>query len=201
MNKQSIAVFGAEGEVSQSLIEEALKRGHSVTAIVTDRTEFKLRHPNLVIECSKVKSSEIVSRFAKGHDTVIAFYELTPENTDKYLNAMSAYLNGTKDSLASHLIVISHSYTLNLGTLQHAFELGKAIVQAEHLVLDLFRKEEELKWSYIIRSEPEKVASDNEIQLNADVLIYHSQGEHRIKPKSLISELFSEVEKDIFKLQ
>jgi putative NADH-flavin reductase len=200
MSTQKIALFGATGEVGQRLAEEALKRGHSVTAIVRDETEFKLKHPNLTVVKGDARRKEDVSRYAKGHNVVIAFHEPTKENPREHVEATRSFIEGTKQAGVPHLVAIGHSFGKWTGNTQQAFDAYKPIAQAQREALNLFKNEKDLNWGYARGSEPEKGASNGEYRMSSEILIDHPQGEYKVQPKNFTEAVLDEAEKSALEM-
>jgi putative NADH-flavin reductase len=200
MNTQKIALFGPTGEVGQRLAEEALKRGHSVTAIIRDETEFKLKHPNLTVIKGDVRKKEDVSRYAKGHNVVIAFHEPTKENPREHLETARTFIEGTKQAGVPHLVAIGHSSSKWMGNTQQAVETYKPIAQAQRETLNLFKNEKDLNWGYARNAEPEKGNGSGEYRMTNEILINHPQGEYKVQPKDFTSAVLDEAEKSTLEI-
>lgn len=64
-----IALIGATGFVGSAILQEALNRGHEVTAIVRDPEKLPA-HPKLHPQKGDVYNEEEVARLVVGHDAV-----------------------------------------------------------------------------------------------------------------------------------
>ncbi|MFB7502054.1 NAD(P)-dependent oxidoreductase [Streptomyces broussonetiae] len=67
-----IALFGANGTIGVRILDEALRRGHHVTAVVRDPAKLTRSDPNLTVVTGDVLDPESVTEVAKGHDVVIS---------------------------------------------------------------------------------------------------------------------------------
>jgi len=66
-----IAVIGASGQIGAFIRDEALARGHQVTAIVRHPEKIPVQNPRLhVVEADILKDK--VDELVKGHDAVIS---------------------------------------------------------------------------------------------------------------------------------
>ncbi|WP_214405548.1 NAD(P)-dependent oxidoreductase [Pseudonocardia lacus] len=66
-----IIIFGAGGRAGRSVLDEAHRRGHGVTAVVRDPA----RHPDLPAEtvvAADVTDADAIARLAAGHDAAVA---------------------------------------------------------------------------------------------------------------------------------
>src|SRR5438552_5788834 len=67
-----IAVIGAGGRVGRRTVEEALSRGHQVTAVVRDPKSFDLTHDRATVKAADVTDADSVAEAVAGHDAVIS---------------------------------------------------------------------------------------------------------------------------------
>lgn len=68
----SILVFGATGEVGTYIVDEALDRGHRVTAVSRDPSSISKRHENLNAAQGDLLDADSIDRLLPGHDVVIS---------------------------------------------------------------------------------------------------------------------------------
>jgi putative NADH-flavin reductase len=197
MNKKKIAMFGVSGDMSELLASEALKRGHSITAIMHDEKGLKLNHPNLIIIKGEPKKKEDIGRYAKDHDVVIAFDEPSKESPGGHLLATRMFIDGTKQAGVQNLVFVGHAFGKWSGYGQEAFDNYKPILQAQRDALSLFKNERELRWSYLHNPEPEIGQKSGDYRMNNDILCTHLQGEHRILPKNFTGALLDEAEMNV----
>ena len=198
MNQKKIAVFGATGDMGELLAMEALKRGHSITAIMRDETELRLRHPNLVVLRGEPKEKEDISKYAKDQDVVIAFHAPTKEKPSEHLDATRMFIEGTKQAGVQHLIAVGHPFGKWANNSQQAYDNYKPLLQAQQDALNIFRNERELNWSYIHSPEPEK--RNGEYKMSNEILCTHLQSEHKISSKNFTQALLDDAEKSIMEL-
>ena len=100
-----ITVFGAAGEVGSRVVSEALSRGHEVTAVVRDSTQFN-KLPQCVKSCAgDAGTIEDVVRLTAGQDLVIS--AIRPPTGDETLLApiTQSILSGVEKSDVRVLIV------------------------------------------------------------------------------------------------
>ena len=57
-----IAIFGASGMVGQDILNEALARGHQVTAIVRSPSKLTVQHANLTVQAGKAGETAAVAK-------------------------------------------------------------------------------------------------------------------------------------------
>ena len=67
-----ITLFGASGTIGSRILDEALQRGHTVTAVVRHPDRLTRRHPQLTVEAGDATAADDVARHAKDRDAVIS---------------------------------------------------------------------------------------------------------------------------------
>ncbi|MFE6688028.1 NAD(P)-dependent oxidoreductase [Streptomyces sp. NPDC057743] len=67
-----IALFGANGTIGSRILDEALRRGHQVTAVVRDPAKLTKSDPNLTVVTGDVLDPESVAEVVKGQDVVVS---------------------------------------------------------------------------------------------------------------------------------
>lgn len=67
-----LLIFGASGGTGRHLVEQALARGHQVTAFVREITKVGIKHMNLTIVQGDALDQAAVERAVPGHDAVLS---------------------------------------------------------------------------------------------------------------------------------
>lgn len=67
-----ITLFGASGTIGSRILDEALRRGHHVTAVVRNPDRLSRTDPALTVERGDVLDVADVVRHAKGQDVVVS---------------------------------------------------------------------------------------------------------------------------------
>ena len=65
----NILIFGAAGKMGQLLTQEALSRGHKVTAVVRDPAKFKTSLPNLKVVPGDATDLASIAKIAPGNES------------------------------------------------------------------------------------------------------------------------------------
>ncbi|MFG2225407.1 NAD(P)-dependent oxidoreductase [Streptomyces sp. NPDC048644] len=68
----TIAIFGANGTIGSRILQEALDRGHQVTAVVRDPAKITTSHPNLTVTTGDILDPASVAAVAKGKDILVS---------------------------------------------------------------------------------------------------------------------------------
>lgn len=67
-----IAIFGANGTIGSRVLDEALRRGHQVTAVVRDPAKITKTDPNLTVSTGDILDPASVAAVAQGQDVLVS---------------------------------------------------------------------------------------------------------------------------------
>ncbi|KOT51745.1 MULTISPECIES: NAD(P)-dependent oxidoreductase [Streptomyces] len=67
-----IAIFGANGTIGSRVLDEALRRGHQVTAVVRDPAKITKTDPNLAVTTGDILDPGSVAAVAQGQDVLVS---------------------------------------------------------------------------------------------------------------------------------
>lgn len=195
MSTQKIAIFGATGEVGRRVAEEALKRGHSVTAVVRTEKDLQLNHPNLKVVKGDAHKAEEVAKYAKGHDVVIGFHSPIHESPLEHVSAVRAYIEGTKIAGVKNLVTVGHSFEKKQSNnTQEAYNAYKPIAQANKEALKMFRNETDLNWTYACCEAPQKGEKQGEYLMSEDIVFTQPYGASKVQSGNFSKALVDEAE-------
>ena len=110
-----IALIGASGFVGSAILDEAVSRGHSVTAIVRDTSKVAA-HPQVTAVAVDAQNPQALAEVLKGHDRVISAYNpgwSAPDIHDQYLKGASAIVEAAK-AAHSWLLVVGGAGSLEI---------------------------------------------------------------------------------------
>ena len=68
-----ITLYGASGMIGSRILDEALRRGHAVKAVVRNPEKVATR-PNLTVTAGDVTDAQSIAATAAGSDVVISAY-------------------------------------------------------------------------------------------------------------------------------
>jgi len=189
-----IAIIGATGRAGSQLLEEALRRGHSVTAIARDTSKIDQR-AGVVSKNVDALDAEALQAAVAGHDAVIsaAHFATLPA---------SAVIGPVKKAGVKRLLVVGGAGSLLLPGGGRVIDSEgfpqeyKAEASAGALFLENLRQEKELQWTFL---SPSAEFVDGErtghFRLGKDDLLASAQGRSWISFADYAIAMIDEVEK------
>ena len=188
-----IAIIGATGRAGSQLLEEALRRGHSVTAIARDTSKIGQR-AGVITKNVDALDAEALQAAVAGHDVVIsaAHFATLPA---------SAVVGPVKQAGVNRLLVVGGAGSLLLpdGTRvidSEGFpQAYKAEASAGALFLENLRQEKQLDWTFVSPSaefvEGERTGT---FRVGKDDLLVSSEGRSWITFADYAIAMIDEVE-------
>ena len=142
-----IAIIGATGRAGSQLLEEALRRGHSVTAIARDTSKIGARE-GVVSKNVDALDADALQAAVAGHDVVIsaAHFSTLPA---------SAVIGPVKQAGVKRLLVVGGAGSLLLPNGTRVIDSEgfpaeyKAEAGAGAEFLETLRQEKDLDWSFL----------------------------------------------------
>lgn len=197
-----IVVFGAGGRIGQRIVQEALHRGHTVTAVVHDPARAPEPGERLTTVVGDVRDPAQVARLAAGHDIVASAVGPTGEQGRQMLvDAAHALIAGTKRAGVPRLIVVGGAGSLEVasgGALLDTPDFPPAwrpTALAHRDALAVYRAEHDLNWTYL---SPADVIAPGErtgvYRTGGDQLLTDATGESRISMEDFAVAFVDEIE-------
>jgi hypothetical protein len=199
-----IALIGATGFVGSAILQEALQRGHEVTAIV--RNPDKLTsHVNLHPKQGDVYNEGEVVRLVAGHDVVISAFNPGWTNPDIYneqVKGARSIINGVKEAGVKRLLFVGGAGSLEVKPGVQSVDLPgfppeyKQGALATREALNMLRRETNLEWSFLSPSADLFPGQrTGKFRLGTDQLLADTQGKSRISVEDYATAMIDEVEK------
>lgn len=189
-----IAIIGATGRAGSQLLEEALRRGHSVTAIARDTSKLGER-AGVVSKNVDVLDAQALQAAVAGHDVVIsaAHFATIPA---------SAVIGPVKQAGVKRLLVVGGAGSLLVPDGSRVIDAAnfpaeyKAEASAGAQFLEALRQEQELDWSFL---SPSALFVEGErrgtFRLGKEHLLVDGEGQSQISFADFAIALLDEVEK------
>jgi putative NADH-flavin reductase len=199
-----IAVIGATGFVGSAILQEALQRGHEVTAIVR-HPEKVTPHPKLRPHKADVQKEGEVTQSVAGHDAVISAFNPGWSNPDIYnqqIRGTRAIIDGVKKAGVKRLLFVGGAGSLEVKPGVQSVDLPEFPVEykqgalATREALNLLRNEPSLDWSFLSPSADLFPGQrTGKFRLGTDQLLADTQGKSRISVEDYATAMIDEVEK------
>lgn len=152
-----LALIGATGYVGAALLEEALSRGHQVTALV--------RHPQKLAPHAKLKALKAdvhavaaLTEQLRGHDAVLSAFNPgwgVADIRTQFIAGSQAIVAATKAAGVRRLLVVGGAGSLYVAPGQQLIDSAgfpaeyKEGAEGARQALDLLREEHDLQWTFL----------------------------------------------------
>ncbi|MDR5802236.1 NAD(P)-dependent oxidoreductase [Caballeronia sp. LZ001] len=142
-----IAIIGATGHAGSKLLEEALRRGHTVTALERNTSEIAKR-PEVTAKNVDASDAAALSEAVAGHDAVFSAAHFASLSE-------SAITEPLRRAGVRRLLVVGGAASLYVGPGQRVLDLPdfpemyRSEAAAGAAFLDALRRERELEWTFV----------------------------------------------------
>ena len=207
----NIVVYGATGEVGSLVVQEALDRGHRVTAVSRNPNQVEMQHENLSIVKGDLLEKSSVTETVTGQDVVILSVRGvigdsgSPESALQFIAAETLidvlFRQGDR---AARLIHVGGSGSLEVepGVL-FAEKLPKILlpknleveILGQILALEFYRKVDDVRWTYI--TPPKNFTSGPRtgvFRIGSDRALQDDRGRTRVSRADFAVALIDEAE-------
>lgn len=203
----NIVLIGATGYVGRAVLEEALSRGHRVTAIARDTAALPA-HAGLSARAASIDGGDPakVAELVGGSDAVIASFNAGGwKNPNLGADTVAGYaqiLAGLKQAApAPRLLVVGGAGSLEVAPGQQVLDQAgfpdeyRAGAEAMRSVLHTLREERELDWTYLSPA-AHLVPGERSgrFRVGGDQLLVDAQGESKISVQDFAVALIDELE-------
>ncbi|MBB2897987.1 NAD(P)-dependent oxidoreductase [Pseudomonas sp. AS2.8] len=191
----SIALLGATGNVGSRLLDEALSRGHRVTALVRDPARLASR-PDLTVIAGDVTDLQAAPTLA-GHEVLISslrFADLAP----------SALIDFARATGIPRLLIVGGAASLHLPDGSRLFDAPAFPVEYRNeagagiATLEALRAVSDLDWVFV---SPQMVFAPGtrtgRFRLGDDALLFDAAGDSHISYEDFAMALLDEVERPV----
>jgi len=198
-----LALIGATGFVGSAILQEALQRGHEVTAIVRDPTKLE-PHPKLRPQKGEVYKEEDIARLVEGHDAVISAFNPgwnNPDISNQQIKGTRAILDGVKKAGVKRVLFVGGSGSLEVKPGVQSVDLPQFPEEykqgslATREALNMLRQETSLEWT-VLSPSADLFSGERtgRFRLGTDQLLRDANGESRISLEDFAMVMIDEVE-------
>lgn len=205
---ENVILIGASGFVGSAILNEALNRGHLVTAVVPHPEKISTIHPNLTVVQADVTDPDTLAKLAEGKDAVISAYNPGWGNPRQYEETLENYpkiVEGAKRSGVQRLLIVGGAGTLfvkpgvrlvDTGTLPEAWLPG--VKSLGEFYLDTLTKEKEIDWVFFSPAgnlgNMESGVRTGKYRLGKDDMLFDEKGESFISVEDYAVAMIDELE-------
>lgn len=152
----NIALIGASGYIGSALRNEALARGHKVTALVSQPVKLKAQD-NLSVVKADVLDEAALAGLLRGHGAVLSAFsgQAQADVLGYYLRGFRSIIAAVKNSGVPRLLMVGRAGSLEaapgvlvIDTPQFP-EAWKATAEGARQALELLRQERTLDWTML----------------------------------------------------
>ena len=199
-----VALIGATGYVGSQLLNEALDRGHEVTAIVR-RTERLSARSGLTATQGDVNDTDTLAGLLAGHDAVIAAYnpdrQIPGDVYERMVAGAKSIIAATKKAGVKRLLVVGGAGSLEVAPGQQVIDQPdfppewKAGAGGTRQFLYLLKEESDLDWTFLSPAAVLEPGARTEVfRLGGDQLLYDAEGQCRISVQDYAVAMIDELE-------
>jgi putative NADH-flavin reductase len=201
-----IALFGSTGRIGTRILNEALGRGHKVTAIVRDASQQTVKRPNLEYKTGDVLKPESVAIATKGNDAVISAYGPGAGDANQIITAAQALVEGVGTNQPMRLIVVGGAGSLEVSPGVQLVDTPdfppayKKLALAHRDALDIIRRAP-FDWTYVCPSaeiDEGTGTRTGKYRTDTNQLLIDPGGQSRISMEDFAVAILDEVEKPKF---
>lgn len=101
-----LMMFGPTGMIGSRILNEALSRGHTVTAITRDPSRFSLTHDNLTVTAGNALDPGNVADAIAGHDAALSAIGPAGSSAEIIVDAARSLIDGLSRAGLHRLVVV-----------------------------------------------------------------------------------------------
>jgi uncharacterized protein len=190
----NIAIIGATGNIGSRVLDEALRRGHEVTAITRDPRKLEPR-AGVTVRAGSTSDGPALTRTLKGHDAVIISVKWNENDIGRVIDVIR------KSGVKRCLFVVGAGSLIRKDGRTHFDHMAEKGVQPPTskpaaLALEAIRKVRDLDWTAISPAasiQPgERTAK---FRLGLDRLVEDTEGHSIISREDFAVAILDEIEK------
>jgi len=203
-----LALIGATGFVGTAVLNEALNRGHKITAIARNISKIVVTDNNPAPKEVDIYNSDILATVLKGHDAVVSAFNsgwANPNIYEDFIRGSESIQEATKTAGLKRLLVVGGAGSLEIkpgvqlvDTPEFPAEWKKGASAARDY-LNILKKETELDWTFL---SPARILHPGErtgkFRLGTDQPVFDANGKCEISVEDMAAAIVDELEKNQF---
>ena len=208
----NIAIIGASGFVGSVLLNEAVRRGHTVTAIARHPEKINTNddHHITAVGCDIFDENKLVG-VLKDHDAVLNSYNPGWDDSniyDDFLKGSQVIQDAVKKAGVKRYLVIGGAGSLEIAPGKQLVDTPdfpkeyKEGAKAARDYLDILRKEKDLDWTFlspaILMHPGIDTGRTGNYRIGTEQPVFDKNGESKISAEDLSVALLDELENGDF---
>lgn len=199
-----VAIIGATGFVGTAVLNEALNRGHDVTAIARNTDKITTENDKLTKKNADVDDIAKLTGALKGNDAVVNAFNAgwtNPNLYNDFIKGSEAIQQAVKASGAKRLLIVGGAGSLYIAPGKQLVdspefpEQWKSGATAARDYLNTIKKETELDWTFLspaINLHPGE--RTGKFRLGADEPVFDADGKCEISVEDMAVAIVDELE-------
>lgn len=149
-----IALIGASGNIGSEIAREALRRGHSVTAVVRSNKPGASDLPGLQTRRADLFDAAALRNAVQGHDVIASAYGPGAGNPGAVIEATTALVAAARNAGIARLVVVGGAGSLEIAPGAQLVDSPnfpaayKAVALAHRDAFNYLRQATDLKWTF-----------------------------------------------------
>ena len=198
-----LALIGATGYVGAALLQEALDRGHQVTALVRHLEKLP-EHPSLTGVQADVNDPVALASLLAGHDAVLSAFNPgwgVADIREQFIQGSRHILAATKQAGVSRLLVVGGAGSLYVAPGLQLIDTPnfpaeyKEGAEGARQALNMLRDEQQLLWTFLSPAALLKPGPrTGQFRLGGEQLLMHGEQPGTISVADLAVALLDETE-------
>ena len=203
-----IAIIGATGYVGSAVLNEALHRGHEVTAIARNTDKITIKNAKLKVVSANIDDSDNLAKILAGHDAVVSAFNAGLTNPNLYndfIKGSETIQQATRLSGVKRFLIVGGAGSLEIAPglqLVDSPEFPKEWktgATAARDYLNILKKEKDLDWTFLspaIELHPGK--RTGVFRLGTDQPVFDDKNQGKISVEDLAVAIIDELEQNQF---
>lgn len=195
-----VAVVGASGTIGKRIAEEAVRRGHEVTAVVRNPEKMQDFKDRMNVVQASAVDPDSIAEAVKGSDAVISAYGPRFGEEEELLEAARALLEGVRRGGVSRLLIVGGAGSLMTDSGKALMDTPgfpgefRTLAMAHGDAYGIYR-ESDMDWTYLSPAaiiEPGR--RTGQFRIGTDRLITDESGDSRISAEDYAVAMIDELE-------
>jgi putative NADH-flavin reductase len=197
-----VAIIGATGFVGSALLEEAVARGHDVTALVSNPGKVSLSERVRAVQVHVLAQDELAAKL-KGHDAVISAFSghAQTDVLGYYLKGIQSIVAAVKEAAVPRLLLVGGAGGLKVAPGMQLIDTPqfpaqwKGTAEGARQALHFLRQEQDLDWTVLAPSAHlEPGERTGTFRLGTDALLVDAEGHSHVSLADYAVAMIDELE-------